>query len=582
MSDDFAPSHVITPGGLQDAYRLSLNRLIASDSLRRLWAKDPSLWPGDERARSTLAASLAWLDVPHYLPQYLASFAAIVDAAHRDGFRDVVLVATDEPNLLMDAPSHASSKMHWRRVFLLDNVDPAAIRAIDEKLDFAHTLFVFANKSGKQIETHSLFLYFLERSKALGAADPGRFFVAVTEDGSYLADHASSYGFRAVLLDPPGMHHRYSSLLHFALLSALWQIDPTDVASRMAAMHDLCQVQSPPTDNPALALAALLAAGAGASHGKLPLLATKSMQPATHRIAQLVGGCTSGADRGIIAYSGASHRNVEAYREGAIAVALAMCGDDDAAIQDAESRMIDQGVPTVSIHLHTPADIGGSIFVWEVATALACSQMGVNPFATLNKCRGTHRSLAIVEHLAARGELPTLRPRALEKGLQLYAEGETRLQISTLNFSEALRTFFELRPSNGYLRIISFLDDSNAQARAMLSRLQDELASALEIPVLLSKGPRGLHCFEERHNGRTPNGLFLILTAEPTHDVAIPGAGYTFGQLQLAFAMAAFDALQSRQQFVVRLHLAAAIEPSLADLDQVIHQVLSNLRVLTR
>jgi hypothetical protein len=75
MSDDFAPSQ---PGGLQDAYRSSLNQLIASDSLRRLWAKDPSLWPGDERARSTLAASLAWLDVPHYLPQYLASFAAIV------------------------------------------------------------------------------------------------------------------------------------------------------------------------------------------------------------------------------------------------------------------------------------------------------------------------------------------------------------------------------------------------------------------------------------------------------------------------------------------------------------------------
>jgi hypothetical protein len=63
-------------------------------------------------------------------------------------------------------------------------------------------------------------------------------------------------------------------------------------------------------------------------------------------------------------------------------VALAMCGDDDAGIQDAESQMFDQGVPTVSIKLQTPADIGGSIFVWEVATALACSLMGVNSFAT--------------------------------------------------------------------------------------------------------------------------------------------------------------------------------------------------------
>jgi hypothetical protein len=130
--------------------------------------------------------------------------------------------------------------------------------------------------------------------KAQGAADPGRSFVAVTEDGSYLADHASCYGFRAVLLDPPGIYGRYSSLLHFALLAALWRFDLTDQAARAVAMRDLCQAQSPHADNPALALAALPAAGAGDSHGRL-LLGTKSVQAATHRIAQMVGGSTSRA-----------------------------------------------------------------------------------------------------------------------------------------------------------------------------------------------------------------------------------------------------------------------------------------------
>jgi len=46
--------------------------------------------------------------------------------------------------------------------------------------------------------------------------------------------------------------------------------------------------------------------------------------------------------------------------------------------------------------------------------------------------------------------------------------------------------------------------------------------------------------------------------------------------------MAAFDALQSRQQAVVRLHLAAGVESGLAELEYVIHQALSNIRVLTR
>ena len=59
MSDDFVPSHVITPGGLQDAYRSSLKQMIAIDSPRRLRAKDRSPWPGDERARSIVTTNLS-------------------------------------------------------------------------------------------------------------------------------------------------------------------------------------------------------------------------------------------------------------------------------------------------------------------------------------------------------------------------------------------------------------------------------------------------------------------------------------------------------------------------------------------
>jgi len=46
------------------------------------------------------------------------------------------------------------------------------------------------------------------------------------------------------------------------------------------------------------------------------------------------------------------------------------------------------------------------------------------------------------------------------KGLELYAEGETRQQISTLSLSDAFRTFFELRKPEGYLAIIAFLNSN--------------------------------------------------------------------------------------------------------------------------
>src|SRR5207302_768571 len=98
------------------------------------------------------------------------------------------------------------------RTFLLDTIDPDSLRAFDEMLHFDTTLFVFANKSGKPIEAHSLLLYFLERLKMMGIHSPAHHFITRTEENSYLGQLAGEYDFLDSFLDPPGIHGRYSSL----------------------------------------------------------------------------------------------------------------------------------------------------------------------------------------------------------------------------------------------------------------------------------------------------------------------------------------------------------------------------------
>jgi glucose-6-phosphate isomerase len=187
-----------------------------------------------------------------------------------------------------------------------------------------------------------------------------------------------------------------------------------------------------------------------------------------------------------------------------------------------------------------------------------------------------------VEGLAAHARLPAKTARVRERDIELYAEGETRQQISTLSLSEALRTFFEQRPADGYLAIIPFFSGSIPGSQETLRRLREELSSVLEVPVLVSSGPRYLHYFEKVYKGGPSKGIFLMLTAEATQDLAIPGAGYTFGKLQLALAMGEFDALESRRKLVLRLHLTRGIEQGLSDVEQVIQQALSNTRSLSR
>jgi transaldolase/glucose-6-phosphate isomerase len=572
------PRQTLFAGRLETAYRRELNRLAAGAVLQRLWAKDASLWPADERQKQDLRANLSWLDLPQQMGPYMARVAELVAETQREGFQDVVFVAIGDSNLAAATVAHASSEKRWRRVFLLDSTDPVAIRAIDEKLDFEVTLFVFANKSGKRIENHALLLYFLDRLKAHGSSEPGRCFIAVTEENSYLATHAKSYGFLGAFWDPPGIKGRYSSLIHFGLLlSAVWRFDPADQVSRAVAMRDLCRQSAPPDANPALTLGALLAAGAIEGHDKLLLMSTKSLDASTYRIGQLVGASTSKGGQGLIPLCGGLPRPLEIYQRGCVSAILKMRGDDDAEIKEAEEQLKQAGVPVVSIELNSPAELGAELFKWELATALACALLNVNPFDEPDVQGGRERAAEILEELVAKRELPSKTVRVREKGTELYAEGETRHQISTLSLSDAFRTFFELRNADGYLAIITFMG-SQPLMEAALERLREQLASKLGIPVLLSSGPRYLHYFEQVYKGGPAKGLFLILTSEPTEDIVIPGAGYTFGQLQLALALGDFESLESRQKLVVRVHLTQGLEQGLTEVEQAIQQGLEHTR----
>jgi hypothetical protein len=205
------------------------------------------------------------------------------------------------------------------------------------------------------------------------------------------------------------------------------------------------------------------------------------------------------------------------------------------------------------------------LFKWEVATAIACVLLKVNPFDEPDAQAGRERAAEILEGLILKGELPFRTVRVRDKGLVFYAEGETRHQISTLSLSDAFRPFFDLRALDGYLAIITFMSNYPFVEPA-LGRLREQLASRLGIPVLLSLGPRCLHYFEQVYEGGR-EGLFLILSSESAEDIVIPGAGYTFGQLQLALAIGDFE---SRQEAVVRLHLTQDLEQGLAELEQAV------------
>ena len=328
------------------------------------------------------------------------------------------------------------------RCFLLDSTDPDAIRDVESQLPLERTIFVFSSKSGKRIETHCLLLYFLEKLKRAGIKLPGNHFIALTEPNSYLASLARAYKFRDVFFDPPGISSRFSGLIHFSLfLTAALGVAPATVLETITAIRDGCRPGVPAEKNPAVTLASFLAAGERKGLNRLILLSGPELFYFAYRIAHLTGESTSAGGRGFIPVFAQRGYALDTVREKCLVVSLSLQRQKGAQ-QDEFSGLRDAAVPMVEIELRQPADFAGEIFKWEMATALACVPMRLNPFhdevSPTNFAMPTER----LNNITGKNRVDAASARVTEDAIGLYAEGRTRRLISNLSLREALRTLF--------------------------------------------------------------------------------------------------------------------------------------------
>ena len=68
-------------------------------------------------------------------------------------------------------------------------------------------------------------------------------------------------------------------------------------------------------------------------------------------------------------------------------------------------------------------------------------------------------------------------------------------------------------------------------------------------------GPRYLHSTGQLHKGGPNTGVFVLISATPREDVAIPGEPFSFGTLELAQAIGDFASLDAAGRRAVHAHL---------------------------
>jgi transaldolase/glucose-6-phosphate isomerase len=514
-----------------------LDRWRSEATARRLLERDRTIW--FEESVPELENRLGWLDLPFAEPPTLSDWVAFASNERAAGLSRVVVLGMGGSSL---APEVYQRTFGDREEFVvvLDSTHPDAVSSLESELDFATTLFVVSSKSGSTIETRSLFEYFWSRVSAEIEA-PGSRFVVITDEGSSLESLAHERQVHRLFHAPSDVGGRYSALTAFGLVpGALAGLDLEGLIARARGAAEMLRDEAAATD--LLRLGAILGELANSGRDKLTLWTSPSIAAFPSWLEQLVAESTGKEGRGILPVVGDSQTAGEGSND-RVYVALLVEGDGEESIWGELRRLSGQGLPTVSIRLSDPLDIGAEIFRWEVAVGLAGSVLGINPFSQPN--------VQLAKRLAKEAldsETEATGPLRAMPSCAMGPAASTRLEKWLASAAEI-----------PYFSVQLYGPRTEASERALL-RLQSVLSARTHRVTTVGFGPRFLHSTGQLHKGGPADARFLQIVVGWTRDLPIPGETVSFGELMRAQADGDAGALLASGQQVLRVELAEASE----------------------
>ena len=205
------------PEALAASVKTNLEDWRAGDKVRRLWQHDASLWTGTDEANW-----LGWLDITAEQIAHSDKLRAAVADVKKENFTDILLLGMGGSSLCPEVLRVTFGKIAgFPELHVLDSTDPAQIKAFENEVDLAKTLFIVSSKSGTTLEPNIFKQYFFERVKqTIGADKAGSRFIAITDPGSKMQQVAEADHFRHIFPGLPSIGGRYSALSNFGMVPA--------------------------------------------------------------------------------------------------------------------------------------------------------------------------------------------------------------------------------------------------------------------------------------------------------------------------------------------------------------------------
>jgi hypothetical protein len=197
------------------------------------------------------------------------------------------------------------------------------------------------------------------------------------------------------------------------------------------------------------------------------------------------------------------------------------------------------------------AALGAEFLRWEVATATAGLLLQINPFDEPNVQQAKDATKALLDVYVQQHRLPMPEPVASVSGARLTlsrAAEDARPGAPATAFLQQIG-------AGDYFCLLAYLPPDDENLSEPLFGLRHAVGNTRTCATMFGYGPRYLHSTGQLHKGGANNGVFIVVTAEPTEDLAIPDQPFSFGVLELAQGVGDFQSLDKTGRRALHIHL---------------------------
>jgi transaldolase / glucose-6-phosphate isomerase len=546
----------------------------ASAKIRRLWQRDKSVWTGSDENKW-----LGWLT-----SAAAADIADYEDFAHKvkgQNFTDAVVLGMGGSSLGPEVLARTFEKQPgYPKLHVLDSTDPAQVRAMQASINLADTLFIVSSKSGGTTEPNVMKDYFFERvSEAIGADKAGHRFIAVTDPGSSLEKVATKQGFARVFYGDPAIGGRYSVLSPFGLVpAAAAGIDLRALIQHTLAMVRSCGPDVPPRENPGVQLGLAMGLAGLEGRDKVTILSSRKIADFGAWAEQLIAESTGKDGKGLIPIDGETLGDVALYGKDRFFIDIRTEGESDAAHDGKLAALEKAGYPVVRIVVQSIDHIGQEFFRFEMATAVAGSILGINPFNQPDVEDAKIKTRELTAAFEKTGSLPKEQPVVSTEQADIYTDDTNAADLRKAGANGDLGSWLKAhlgRSGTGdYVALLAYIERDHEHIDT-LQHMRLAVRDKRHVATCAEFGPRFLHSTGQAYKGGPDSGVFLQITSDDARDLAVPGQKASFGVIKAAQARGDFGVLTERGRRALRVHLKGDLKAGLKMLDTAILDALN-------